>query len=103
MELLRQRRLRGDPSDGSIMRHRVRLVPAIVMTLLLALSSGAAIAQADRPKQGVMTDEARAHLSKGGKLYNDGAYDAALIEFQRAYDLSGNYKILYNLAQIGRA
>jgi tetratricopeptide (TPR) repeat protein len=34
------------------------------------------------------------------QLYNDGAYDLALIELQRAYDLAPSYKLLYNVAQV---
>jgi hypothetical protein len=44
--------------------------------------------------------DARAHYKKGLELYEDHAFDAALIEFQRAYDMAPTYKILYNLALV---
>jgi hypothetical protein len=44
--------------------------------------------------------DARAHYKKGLELYEDHAFDAALIEFQRAYDMAPSYKILYNLALV---
>jgi hypothetical protein len=44
--------------------------------------------------------EAKTRYDKGVKLYGEGAYEAALVEFQRAYDLNPSYKILYNIALI---
>jgi hypothetical protein len=46
--------------------------------------------------------EARAHYSKGLELYRESDFDAALIEFQRAYDTAPAYKILYNIALVQR-
>jgi hypothetical protein len=45
-------------------------------------------------------DEARVHFERGVELYREGSFDAALVEFQRSYELAPNYKILYNLAQV---
>ncbi|RYE90680.1 MAG: PEGA domain-containing protein [Myxococcales bacterium] len=47
-------------------------------------------------------EEARSRYERGRQLYDDGAFDAALIEFQRAYELAPSYKILFNLAQVHR-
>ena len=44
--------------------------------------------------------EARSRYKKGLELYDEGAFDAALIELQRAYDLSPSYKILYNVGLV---
>lgn len=44
--------------------------------------------------------EARARYERGLKLYDQGAYDAALVEMRRAYELSPSFKILYNLGLI---
>ena len=44
-------------------------------------------------------DQARAHFERGVELFREGDFRAALIEFQRAYDASPNYKVLYNLGQ----
>lgn len=71
---------------------RAHLFSALAMTFVLALPAGSAHAQ--------QPDPVRVHLDKGATLYKDGAYDAALIEFQRAYELSKNYKILYNVGLV---
>jgi hypothetical protein len=50
--------------------------------------------------QSANVDEARDHFSKGVEFFKDQSYDAALAEFQRAYSISPNYRLLYNLAQV---
>ncbi len=47
--------------------------------------------------------EARTRYDKGKQLYAEGAFDAALAELQRSYDLAPSYKILYNIALVQRA
>lgn len=47
-------------------------------------------------------NEARQRYERGLKLYAEGAFDAALVEMQRAYELAPSYKILYNLGLIHR-
>jgi PEGA domain len=44
--------------------------------------------------------EARTRYERAVKLYEDGAYDAALAEFTRAYELNPSYKVLYNVGQV---
>lgn len=44
--------------------------------------------------------EARTRFARGAQFYNDGDYKLALIEFQRAYDLAPNYRVLYNIGQV---
>lgn len=68
---------------------------AAVAAVVLSLAPARALA-ADPP----ISDEARAHVDKGAKLYEEGAYEAAVIELRRAHELSGNYKILYNVAVV---
>lgn len=43
--------------------------------------------------------QARKHFNQGLKLYKDGDFDAALVQFERAYAVKPNYKVLYNIAQ----
>jgi hypothetical protein len=43
--------------------------------------------------------QARKHFGQGLKLYKDGDFDAALVQFERAYAVKPNYKVLYNIAQ----
>lgn len=47
--------------------------------------------------------EARTRYDKGKQLYSEGAFDAALAELQRSYELAPSYKILYNIALVQRA
>jgi tetratricopeptide (TPR) repeat protein len=44
--------------------------------------------------------QATAHFERGVELYREGSLDAALVEFERAYELIPSYRLLYNLAQI---
>jgi hypothetical protein len=77
---------------------RAMLALALVATAFLAApeslrAEAAKLSETDQAK-------VKEHLDRGQKFYADGAYEASKIEFQRAYDLSGNYKILYNLGLI---
>lgn len=45
------------------------------------------------------TDAARAHYDRGYRLASEGVFEAAIAEFERAYTLSPNYSVLFNLAQ----
>jgi tetratricopeptide (TPR) repeat protein len=45
------------------------------------------------------TERARAAFHQGVQLYNEGSFEAALAEFRKAYQLSPNYRLLYNIAQ----
>lgn len=64
-------------------------------------SSGTACPKSKKVSAKVM-DEAVTHFEKGLQLYSEGALEASLVEFERAYELAPTYKILYNEAQIHR-
>jgi tetratricopeptide (TPR) repeat protein len=53
----------------------------------------AAPAETDQTK----LDEARQRYERGLQLYNESNFDAARVEFERAYQLAPSYKILYNI------
>ncbi len=44
--------------------------------------------------------EAALHFDRGVELYGEGNLDAALVEFERAYELVSSHRVLYNLAQV---
>jgi tetratricopeptide (TPR) repeat protein len=44
--------------------------------------------------------EASEHFERGVTLFRDGAYRAALIEFERAYATIPDFRLLYNMAQM---
>ncbi|MEO8901959.1 MAG: tetratricopeptide repeat protein [Polyangiaceae bacterium] len=46
-----------------------------------------------------VTTQAREHFTQATKLYKDGDFDAALVRFERAYELKPNYRVLYNIGQ----
>ncbi len=43
--------------------------------------------------------DAEEHFGRGVELYKDGDSGGALVEFKRAYELSPNYRVLYNMGQ----
>ena len=44
-------------------------------------------------------DEGRDHFNRGVALFREGDHRAALVEFRRAYEISHNYRALYNIGQ----
>jgi len=46
--------------------------------------------------------DAAAHFARAVELYQEGAYQPALIEFQQAHATSPDYRLLYNIAQTHR-
>lgn len=64
------------------------------IALLLCLNGGVARAADDADR------EARERYESAVKLYEDGAYDAALVELNRASELRPSYKIYYNIGQV---
>jgi hypothetical protein len=45
-------------------------------------------------------EEASQRFQRGVKLYRDRSFDAALVEFNRAYEIAPDYRVLYNIAQV---
>ncbi len=72
-------------------------VSGYVIALCLLLQS-VAQAQAVPP-----SDTARAlasgHFRRGVELFQEGAFRAALVEFQRAYEIAPDHRLLYNIGQ----
>ncbi len=80
---------------------RLRAMRALALGLVTSLSMpivGLAftpVAHAESPQE-----EASNRYKKGVDLYKEGDYRAALIEFKRAYELSPNFAVLYNMGQV---
>lgn len=68
--------------------------------LACVLSSAVASAQpAPRaPLSPAAVAEARDRFNRGVELYDDGNYDAAMAEFLRAYELTSNPEVLFNIS-----
>jgi hypothetical protein len=45
------------------------------------------------------SEEGKNHFLRGVSLFHEGDFRSALVEFRRAYELSHNFKVLYNLGQ----
>jgi hypothetical protein len=52
------------------------------------------------PRLALAQDDARAHFERAVTLYTDANFEAALVEFQRAYALGQNPNLLYNLGAV---
>ncbi len=73
---------------------------AVVCLSCAVVSPRAAWAQSgEAGSESVDVDLARKHFGQGLKLYKDGDFDAALVQFERAYAIKTNFKVLYNIAQ----
>ncbi|HEX3698283.1 MAG TPA: PEGA domain-containing protein [Polyangia bacterium] len=69
-----------------------------VLVSVICLSSAALIGV--RPAAGAdRKSEARVHFDQGVQLFRDGDFQAAAIEFRRAYDTEPNFRVLYNVGQ----
>jgi len=82
-------------------RHRASLPCMVLCLLWLALPArgrGQELAASERVSS--VQQEAGSHFDRGVELYSEGSLDAALAEFERAYELVPSYKLLFNLAQI---
>jgi hypothetical protein len=85
-----------------------RIYCAGAVALLVAGGAAAQSAPEDASRQArapngpsdERAQEARTRYERGLQLYNDGAAEGALVEFERAYQLSPTYKLLYNIALI---
>ncbi|WP_394821027.1 PEGA domain-containing protein [Pendulispora albinea] len=79
-----------------------RVVVAAFLTLgFSAFSSATAFAQNPNPSA-ADKEAARKHYEHCLELFNSEAYDSALVECEKAYQLAPSYKILYNVGLIDR-
>ncbi|MFO0630194.1 MAG: hypothetical protein U0325_31845 [Polyangiales bacterium] len=69
-------------------------------SLLLAcvLSTSVAVAQPRPALSPAAVAEARDRFNRGIELYDDGNYEAAMAEFLRAYELTQNPEVLFNIS-----
>jgi hypothetical protein len=88
---------------GGTKRGREAVARAVAGVLVFAAAFGPAQARADGPAATAPSPEAiaqaRPHFTRGVKLYEEGDFRAALIEFNRAYTLAPNWAVLYNVGQ----
>lgn len=86
------------------MTSKARLFATATLLGIALLAPPAGSQPASDPKAAQPTKEARAEAGtrfrKGSELFNEGDYQAALIEFRRAYELAPTYQVLYNIGQV---
>lgn len=82
----------------------------LAVTYVVALGAGprhVSAQEAPKPGNGAPSarnlPEAQQRYKRGIELVNEGAYESALLEFRRAYDLAPSFRILFNIAQVSRA
>ena len=69
-------------------------------TVLAALlGAGVTVASLAPTAHAAVDPEVQKHFDTGNKLYKEQRYEDALLEYDTAYELSKNWKILYNRAQ----
>src|SRR5262245_43270875 len=82
---------------------------ALLLTILIGLSGGplwaapnggAAAAAPKKEPTPAEFEEAGRRYNRAIELFNEGSYDASLLEFRRSYELAPSYKILYNIALV---
>lgn len=78
------------------MKNMIRKL-VLIHTLVLAAPGVSFAASSHGAASSTKVEEARERYQRGLKLYDDGNYDAARVEFERAYSFAPTYKILYNI------
>lgn len=78
---------------------RVALIACALFSVWPSASVGAQSSGASAREPADPMERARVHFKLGVDFYRERNYRAALIEFQRAYDATPHYKLLYNLGQ----
>ncbi|MEM9188072.1 MAG: tetratricopeptide repeat protein [Myxococcota bacterium] len=82
-------------SPRFVLAHGVNACVRTAFALSLLCASAAAAQDADAPSEA--EERARVHFDAGRNHYNAGAYEAALGEFETAYELSERSDLLYNI------
>jgi hypothetical protein len=76
------------------------MVVGLALAPLLAAGSAAAQQPTEEATLSPREQEAGDRFKKGAEFFKQGDYKLALIEFERAYELVPNYRVLYNIGQV---
>lgn len=72
------------------------------LIVVLALSSACVISTTTAAHAQTAAEQKKAgeHFGRGKELFNEGDYQLALVEFERAYKLAPNWRVLFNIGQV---
>lgn len=91
----------------SVRRSRPVVAALLIGALVPSAAFGDASTPAPSPSASASTSpalqEAQEHYRRALELFDEGNYEAAEIEFRRAYELAPTYRLLYNLGQVANA
>jgi len=76
-----------------------RRLSTILAAVLVLASAVLTSPRADAQDTDTSTRDAAKHFQRGVALYSEADYNAALVEFQRAYALAPNAAVLYNVGE----
>ncbi len=79
---------------------RQRRWAVTLLTVICLLGGSVAQAQSAAAPTDEARKEASAHFLRGVELFQEGAFRAALVEFERAYGIAPDYRLLYNIGQV---
>ncbi len=80
---------------------RQRRTWAVTLLAIMCLTLGSvAHAQSEPEPTEEARKEASEHFLRGVELFQEGAFRAALVEFERAYGIAPDYRLLYNIGQV---
>lgn len=80
------------------MTSRLHAVVVVLLLLLVARSVVHAESGKSPPSEADLA-RASSHFQQGVQLFQEDAFRAALVEFQRAYRIAPDYRLLYNIGQ----
>lgn len=76
--------------------------PSVLRGVLVAalVFAFAPATHAEEPDAASAAAQAEEHFKRARQLYDEGDFTLSLVEFQRAYDISPNYRVLFNIGQV---
>jgi hypothetical protein len=93
----------GQTDGRSRMRNLVLALALLLSSAPLFVCFGARAQDSAPTGEAQVSDEVRkeasARFRRGVELFQEGAFRAALVEFQRAYDIAPDFRLLYNIGQ----
>jgi tetratricopeptide (TPR) repeat protein len=67
-----------------------------------ALAPSPPASAASPPVSSAAIEEAKQRYTQALELFQEGNFEASLLEFRKSYELSGSFKLLYNMALVSK-